>query len=277
MDTSHDLDSNVQAAIAAYEPRLFDGTDYSDLVVEMRHLVTCSRPVSPTDAVAVFAALSRMIADTVTAGETPVLDELITEYGVNRWSYRALATGAKLSLVEVHRGKLARLLRVKRGLPARIENRGDRKSKVELIKWETIAECLEGELLATFVAAVGAGLTASKAVGATVEMVDECCQVRDAAGNAHPIADEICGFASTVQGIEIQNGSWSKLKNEVTLTDRSCVATFTWLCLQQPLPFRDVRSRYRLGRRYIDNAITASPPLVLDDDYGSALRQGSRP
>ena len=277
MDTSHDLAPNVQAAIAAYEPRLFDGTKYSDLVVEMRHLVTCSRPVSPTDAAAVFAALSRMIADTIAAGETPVLDELVTEFGVNRWSYRALTTGAKLSLVEVHRGKLARLLRVKRGLPARIENRGNGKSKVELIEWEPIAERLDDEVLATFVAAVGAGLTASKAVGATVEVVDECWQVLDAAGHAHPIADEICGIASTVQGIEIQNDSWNKLRNEITLTERSCVATFTWLCLQQPISFRDVRSRYRLSHRYIDNAIAASPPLVLNDDYRAALRHSSHP
>ena len=63
MDTSHDLAPNVEAAIAAYVPRLFDGSKYGDLVVEMRHLVTCSRPVSPADAVTVFAALSRMIAD----------------------------------------------------------------------------------------------------------------------------------------------------------------------------------------------------------------------
>ena len=272
MDTSHDLDPNVQATIAAYKPRLFDGSKYGDLVVEMRHLVTCSRPVSPADAVTVFAALSRMIADTVAAGETPVLDELITEFGVNRWSYRALATGAKPSMVEVHRGKLARLLRVKRGLPARIENRGDSKSRVELIKWETIAECLEGELLATFVAAVGAGLTASKAVGAVVEVVDECWQVLDAAGNPHPITDEMCGFASTVRGIQIQQGSWNKLRELSAVTERSCVTTFSWLCLQQYGTFRELRNRFQLSRRQLDNAVNAAKPQVVDDNYRRALR-----
>ena len=88
MDFSHDsgsVDAAVAAAIDGYVPALFDGDAYPLVVAEMRRLVGLAAPVSVNDASLMFAALSRLVADSLAMDGSIDVGQVLTEDGVRRW------------------------------------------------------------------------------------------------------------------------------------------------------------------------------------------------
>lgn len=257
-NTPHTSNDPIRHAINTWAPRCFDGSDRQQLVNDIKERVASTPPETVNDARLMLAAVSRLIADTITNGEAPDLDRLVTELGINRWAARTLRNGAKPSLVAVHKGKLARLIRVERGLPARIEIRGNGPAQHDVLDWENIVNELDGELLATFIAAVGSGLTCSNAIGATVRSDDTSAWVETTDGERREIVTALQPHALGVTGVLVHSDGWNQLRcrfGSQGFSEYSSKTTHAFLALQEPLSAHSIRNRHRLSRRYIDSAL----------------------
>ena len=273
MDVSHDLFDEIEAAVAAYEPALFRGDEYPEVLAEMRRLVLATAPTSLGDASGVLAALSRLVADTIKRGDEPRVEGLVTEYSVNRWMGWALANGMALSTVEVHRSKFTRLLRVQRGLPARIAVRGVGRKQLGLVDWQAAAGVVwDPQLVAALVAAVGCGLPASKAVGARVSLSEAGVAVVLPDGTRRFVVEVMCPVATRAVDVEIRESDWGRLRSVVDITALQAQATYSALACDEGRPLTEVMSRYRLSRANLVRVIEAGEQPVLDDGYRVALR-----
>lgn len=265
----------ITTAVTTWQPRCFTGSDHPGLVADIRSRVLASSPPTVNDARLVLAAVSRIVADAIRAGETPNLDELLTEMGVNRWAHRALRDGSKQSLVSVHRGKLARLVRVERGLPSRIEIRGDGPARHTPCDWEAIAKHVGGEVLACLVIAIGAGLTAQSGVGAQVVTTTDGFYAQTATGDLVPIVEHLDEYSAQVIGVVVPDWTWKHLRRrfpEQNFADHCVKATHTIIALAEHLSVHAARSKYRLSRRYIDAATFNGTCIQDHNDYRQALR-----
>jgi len=278
MDLSNDSDSvdaAVAAAIDGYVPALFDADAYPLVVAEMRRLVGLAAPVSVNDAALMFASLSRLVADSLAMDGSADLDRVLTEDGVRRWRGWALANGAAASTVGNHVGKLKRFLRIKRGLPARMELRGQPKTPLVGFDWVAAIETVrpDRELVAALVVAVGAGCPASSGVGATVTAgTDGGPVVVLGDGESVPVLSALCEVAVTVVGVKVGAGAWDRLRKTTPVTARSARATFSALAGSESLSFRDVLGRYGLTRRDIDAAVSIDTTPIETDELRLLLR-----
>ena len=271
-NTPHTSNDPIRDAINTWAPRCFDGTNRQQLVNDIKERVAATPPETVNDARLMLAAVSRLIADTITNGETPDLDRLLTELEINRWAARALRNGAKPSLVAVHKGKLARLIRVERGLPARIEIRGTGPAQHDVLDWQYIVNELDGELLATFIAAVGSGLTCNNGVGATIRSDGTSAWVETTGGERREIVTALQPHALVVTGAQVPDDGWNQLRcrfGPQGFTEYSSKTTHAFLALQEPLSTAEIRKLFRLSRRYVDAALEA---LMRDHD-SSICRQ----
>ena len=264
--TPHTPNDPIRHAINTWAPRCFDGSDRQQLVNDIKERVASTPPETVNDARLMLAAVSRLIADTITNGEAPDLDRLLTELEINRWAARTLRNGAKPSLVAVHKGKLARLIRVQRRLPARIEIRGNGPAQHDVLDWENIVNELDGESLATFIAAVGSGLTCNDAIGATVHSDDTNAWIETTDGERREIVTALQPHALDVTGAQVPDDGWNQLRcryGSQGFSEYSSKTTHAFLALQEPLSTAEIRKRFRLSRRYVDAALGT---LVLDHD-----------
>lgn len=256
-------------------PALFDPADVPGLLDEIREVVLLSRPETPNDAALVLAAVSRLVAATLAAGEPVVLDQLLSEFGLNRWVGRALATGMTPSVVAVHRGKLDRLVRVKRGLPARIEVRGKERVSREVIDWEDLLRSWSNpQLQATLLVAVGAGAPAAEGVGGTIERVDEGgFVVVWPDGSRRAVVEALWPSAERLVGLTVKKGSWARVRAAASeVKTPEAMLTFAVLACSEPRSLGSTIQRYGLTRRILDSVVRVSEPPVLDDCYRLLLR-----
>ena len=278
MDNTQSLDPDVSATIEEWSPRLFSAAELPDVADELRRLVAAAKPISRRDANQMLASASHLVAAVHRWGEPVELDVWLTEQGVNRWEYRVLAEGARPSSTEVRRGRLARLVRVRRGLPARMRvMRPTPKVPVGLFDWETAVVELnkaghEG-LLATLIAAVGAGLPARPAVGATITRVDEAWMVVAADGRRHPVTAVFAPYAARLEGATVRATGWEQARRRwPSLTALSARGTFCDLVVQVGVGFADLRTVWGLTTREMDAVTARRADVQLGDDYRLLLR-----
>lgn len=243
------LPAVVRDAIAGYSPRALSGPLADHWLDPLKALVSQCEPVSDVDAVHMLSTASRYFADT----QPPVsltLAGALSDRRVTQWLHRALLNGMPPQTLSNHRQRLARFQRVLRGLPARMSVRGVERQPHDPLT-EAHREALEHalvdrpELLAAYVAAVGANLIASAAVGETILVEGGHARVGDT-----PIVHELTSLAAMVAGHTVNAGARERLRYSVqdggVAFDRSVArATFAALVTGMSQPASQFGGRVR--------------------------------
>jgi len=274
-DTAADGDSSaadeprderaVAAAVAAYQSAVLTEQQTNWWLEDMRCLVLASDPCSLDDARTMLASTARFLTDSA-APPVRTLAEMLTEIEVARWARIRMATGANPATMSNHLQRLRRLMRVQRGLPARIAVQGQSSpsrspfGQADLARLIHAMRGCEASVVAAFVAAVGCGLVGSDAVGGQIERTDEYHVLRRQDGSTRRITDELSDLVAGCIGAAVTNGSWKRAREvaaacEVELTKEVAVSTFCRAAVDTPGAAVDVVTSFALSRKLIDRGL----------------------
>lgn len=265
-----DIAADVVDVVGRYQPRLLTPQQAASALPSIKHLVLACGPLSGTDAEAMLATASRFLADAATTGPLDV-DALVNEFQVSRWLYDKVRKGMPPQTVANHRQRLARFLRVRRGLPARMSVRSSVKQPGaplgDDVRLELVASLAvtDAHVAAAYVAAVGAGAIASEAVGAAVRVVDDGYWL--VLGDRRwAVVSELWPLASAVVGVTVESDSWATLRSHAAdldiKFDRTIArATFSVLAISEDGSPAALIPRFSLTRRAVDDAVAFLPSV----------------
>jgi hypothetical protein len=182
--------------VAAYESALLTEQQAGWWVEDMRRIVLAAEPCSLDDASTMLASTARFLSD---AAAPPVrtLAEMLTEVEVARWAHSRMAAGANPATMSNHLLRLRRLMRVQRGLPARIAVRGESRPSRDplgrgelerLTSLDAWLQCFRGRCVRR---CRWRGLVGADAVGGRIERAGECYVLRRCDGSSRRIIDEL--------------------------------------------------------------------------------------
>lgn len=266
------VSDDIRTVVARYQPALLSPAQAASGLPTIRHLILACAPLSVGDARSMFATAVRFLVD---VGDPDLdVDRCLTDLEVSRWLFTKVREGMPRQTVGNHRLRLARFLRVKRGLPARLPAAsGGRRAAVPLdeVDRRLLSASLaqhRREVIAAFVAAVGADRVGAGAVGGAVEPDDEGF-VWVAGGERRRIVHEWWPLAADVVGVQVDSSAWAELRKAAALAgfrfDRHVARdTYVTCALLEPHCPVTLFRRYGLTRRMIDIVTPALPDPSSD-------------
>lgn len=254
---------DIQAAIDGYAPRLMPMPLADRWLGEIKDLVRRCEPVDVNDATHMLTTASRYFTDTE-PGNGQSLSEALSDARVGQWLRTALRNGMPTQTLSNHRQRLARFQRVLRGLPARMSARGRARLPHEPLGHDERVRLehpllRHPEALAAYVAAVGANLIASEAVGSVIHVDGNEATV----GENRVVAD-IALLAALVNGHTIGEHAWSQVrrvadKHHIDFDKTVARATFTLLATDPAAPLSSLVALHQLTRRMLDDVAEQLP------------------
>ena len=260
----------IAEMVAAYASAVLTEQQAGWWVEDMRRLVLAAEPCSPDDARTMLSSTARFLSDAAAPPVRP-LAEMLTEVEVARWAQGRVAAGANPATMSNHLQRLRRLMRVQRGLPARMAVHGESRpsrdplGRVDLERLVRSMRGCEGSVVAAFVAAVGAGLVGADAVGGRIEQTGEHYVLGRCDGSTRRIIDELAELVAGCVGVEVVDGAWKRAREVaagcgIELTKEVAVSTFCRAAVDTPGSAVDVVTSFALSRKLIDRGLEHVAP-----------------
>ena len=276
----------IADVVDRYVSALLSEQQRQSVLAAIKHLVLACKPRTVTDARMMLATASRLVADTTSADSVVVdLDVLLTDFVVGRWLHLLAMSDMAAGSVSNHQLRVKRFLRVMRGLPARVSAPPVKRAAPSGL--DDLQRCVleQGaahagvQVLAGYVAAVGAGLIRSDADGAVFERVgDRVWLVGDSFRRR--VVDDLAALASNLIGVRVTSQGWDDLRDVATccgvqMNRDVARVTFTTLALRCEASLVVLMNDFAVTYRMIDSVAAAS--LVVEpNDYRAVLRGGIR-
>ena len=266
------VSAEIVAALAAYVPELLNAAQTLSGLADLRELVARCEPVSVVDALVMMSSASRFLAD---VAPPDVLDiyRWIIEAEVTAWAHVQHRGPMPSATLSNHLQRLRRMLRVRRGLPARMNVHNvaaPRRAPMSPTDRSTLEQqltVLGGPVAAAYVTGVGAG-----AVGAVAEqaMIIVTCGVAEVVmrdGTVLHVVAALQSMACALAGVVVEECSWSEVRGQATrlgvqVDKEIAVTTHAVLALSEAADLVSISRRHRITRRLIDRAV---PCLALPD------------
>ncbi|GBE23198.1 hypothetical protein BMS3Bbin01_02582 [bacterium BMS3Bbin01] len=250
----------IERRVATYESVLLSDVQAAELLPALRALVLDADPSSAADAAATLSSACRFLADVApdVGGDLAVL---LTEERVARWSHAQKRAGMNEGTLKNHLSRLARLVRVKGGLPARMQIRSTKKAAdppLDMVGLLGLVDGLDADAVAAVVAGAGAGLVVPDAVGATVAV--DGTRIVDAEGGEHVVLDPWVAAARAVAGVTVSRAGWGRAmtaakRDGIALSADRLRLTWTVSLLGLEVPVGLLIPRFGLTRRAVDKAV----------------------
>ena len=254
------------------------------VLAAIKHLVLACKPPTVTDARMMLATASRLVADTTSPDSVTVdLDVLLTDFVVGRWLHSLAMSDMTAGAVSNHQLRVKRFLRVMRGLPPRVSAPPAKRAAtsglddLQRCVLEQNADHAGVQVLAGYVAAVGAGLIRSDADGAVFERVgDQVWLVGDSFRRR--VVDDLAALASNLIGVRVTSQGWDDLRDVATccgvqMNRDVARVTFTTLALRCEASLVVLMNDFAVTYRMIDS-VAATSRVVEPEDYRAVLRGG---
>ncbi|MCY7380061.1 MAG: hypothetical protein LH467_12090, partial [Gemmatimonadaceae bacterium] len=113
------VSTEIAVALQAYMPDLLTAAQILSGLGDLRNLVTRCEPVSVTDALVMMSSAARFLAD-VAPPDLLDVDRWMVEAEVTAWAHVQHREQMPSGTLSNHLQRLRRMLRVRRGLPARM-------------------------------------------------------------------------------------------------------------------------------------------------------------
>ena len=255
------LAAEVAVAIAAYQPKLLTPAQATSGLADMRRLIAACQPNDGQDAKTMLASLVRFVADV--GGDDVDLDRLLVEWQVAQWQRRCAEDGMPDGTRSNHLQRLRRMMRVRLGLPARIQVRGASPTLASPLtegeRSQIEAALTADEGACAYVAACGAGLNGQSAHGATFELIDTVAHIT-AGTTTRRLLTPLQPFAQHLAGRSVGRTDWQRLGAVgldigVAVSSETMRATHAALAIAEPATMAELVSDFGVTRRQIDRAI----------------------
>ena len=271
LDVSRQIDEHPLPNLTPGQQALMAG--------EIKSLVHRLQPTSKTEARQALTGLSRFVRDVAPTGGCP-LAEVLTDQKLNLWVHNhrsEFGAGRNLGCLV---GTLRRVLRVHKGLPARVRVSGARRVSAPPLSASDFHRLLDacvaedGGAWRAFAACFGSGVPAAAAMGGTFVVADGLTELRLHGGSVHRVVSTIAS-AGRLGGREVLDGDWQELQCVATglrihLQSVALVQTFRECVLSECGSLQSLMATYGLTCAHLQAILPHLGAVDIDGDVASA-------
>ncbi len=275
------VSNEIVAALEAYTPDLLTPAQIRSGLADLRVLVTRCEPVSVADALVMMSSAARYLAD-VAPSDVLDVDRWIVEADITAWAHVKHREQMPLGTLSNHLQRLRRMLRVRRGLPARMSVRNvptiERPPMTTTDRWtlELLMSSLGGSTAAAYVTGVGAGAVGTAAEDAMIVITGGVADVVMRDGTARRVVDALQPVANALADATVEEYSWSDVRGHASdlgiLIDKEiAMSTHVVLALSEAADLVSIVRRHRITQKLIERAVPFLE-LPASEDIRTMLR-----